>query len=308
VNSPLRIATRKSQLAMWQAAHVATLLRQAHSGLDVVLVPMVTQGDRIQDRSLAAIGGKGLFIKELEVALEEQRADMAVHSMKDLPGDLPEGLVIGAVLERADPHDALIAANAARLEELPRGARVGTSSLRRQAQLLAARPDLCIEPLRGNVDSRLRRFDAGELDAIVLACAGLIRLGLESRITARIDTAVCLPAVAQGVIGIECRASDERVLQLLSALNHSATRTVMDAERAFAHRLGGSCQSPIAAHARLEGDALTLNGLVAEPDGSKLLRDKQSGSTRDPATLGALLAERMLGAGAGPLLDRLRAG
>ena len=293
---------------MWQAAHVATLLRQAHSGLDVVLVPMVTQGDRIQDRPLAAIGGKGLFIKELEVALEEQRADLAVHSMKDLPGDLPAGLVIAAVLERADPHDALIAANAARLDELPRGARVGTSSLRRQAQLLAARPDLCIEPLRGNVDSRLRRFDAGELDAIVLACAGLIRLGLESRITARIDTAVCLPAVAQGVIGIECRGSDERVLQLLSALNHGATRMVMDAERAFAHRLGGSCQSPIAAHAWLEGDALTLDGLVAEPDGSRLLRDKQSGSARDPAALGALLAGRMLAAGAGPLLDRLRAG
>ena len=293
---------------MWQAAHVATLLRQSHSGLEVELVPMVTQGDRIQDRSLAAIGGKGLFIRELEVALEEQRADMAVHSMKDLPGDLPEGLVIGAVLERADPHDALVAANAARLDDLPRGVRVGTSSLRRQAQLLAARPDLRIEPLRGNVDSRLRRFDAGELDAIVLACAGLIRLGLESRITARIDTAICLPAVAQGVIGIECRASDERVLQLLSALNHPATRIVMDAERAFAHRLGGSCQSPIAAHARLEGEALILEGLVAEPDGSRLLRDRQSGSVGHPAALGSLLAERMLAAGAGLLLDRLRAG
>ncbi|MEP6549219.1 MAG: hydroxymethylbilane synthase [Gammaproteobacteria bacterium] len=308
MNSPLRIATRKSQLAMWQAAHVATLLRQAHSGLEVELVPMVTQGDRIQDRSLAAIGGKGLFIKELEVALEEQRADMAVHSMKDLPGDLPDGLVIAAVLERADPHDALIAANAARLDDLPHAARLGTSSLRRQAQLLAARPDLRIEPLRGNVDSRLRRFDAGELDAIVLACAGLIRLGLESRISVRIDTTICLPAVAQGVIGIECRGSDQRALELLSALNHSATRIVMDAERAFAHRLGGSCQSPIAAHARLEGENLILDGLVAEPDGSKLLRDRQSGRSGQPAALGALLAERMLAAGAGPLLERLRAG
>jgi len=306
--SPLRIATRKSQLAMWQAAHVATLLRQAHSGLEVELVPIVTQGDRIQDRPLAAIGGKGLFIKELELALEEQRADMAVHSMKDLPGDLPDGLVIAAVLERADPHDALIAANAARLDDLPRGARVGTSSLRRQAQLLAARPDLRIEPLRGNVDSRLRRFDAGELDAIVLACAGLIRLGLESRIAARINSRVCLPAVAQGVIGIECRGSDQRVLQLLSVLEDTATRIAMDAERAFARRLGGSCQSPIAAHARLEGDALLLDGLVAEPDGSRLLRDCQSGSAGHPAALGALLAERMLAAGAGPLLERLRAG
>jgi hydroxymethylbilane synthase len=293
---------------MWQAAHVATLLRQAHSGLEVELVPIVTQGDRIQDRPLAAIGGKGLFIKELELALEEQRADMAVHSMKDLPGDLPDGLVIAAVLERADPHDALVAAKAAGLDDLPRGARVGTSSLRRQAQLLAARPDLRIESLRGNVDSRLRRFDAGELDAIVLACAGLIRLGLESRIAARIDSEVCLPAVAQGVIGIECRDSDQRVLQLLSVLEHRATRTVMDAERAFAHRLGGSCQSPIAAHARLEGDTLLLHGLVAEPDGSRLLRDSQSGSAGQPAALGALLAERMLAAGAGPLLERLRAG
>jgi hydroxymethylbilane synthase len=308
VISPLRIATRKSQLALWQAAHVAKLLRQAHSGLEVELVPIVTQGDRIQDRPLAAIGGKGLFIKELELALEEQRADMAVHSMKDLPGDLPDGLVIAAVLERADPHDALVAANAARLDDLPRGARVGTSSLRRQAQLLAARPDLRIEPLRGNVDSRLRRFDAGELDAIVLACAGLIRLGLESRIAARIDPKVCLPAVAQGVIGIECRGSDQRVLQLLSVLEHTTTRIVMDAERAFAHRLGGSCQSPVAAHARLEGDTVLLDGLVAEPDGSRLLRDSQSGSAGQPAALGALLAERMLAAGAGPLLERLRAG
>src|SRR5580658_3773161 len=176
----LRIATRKSQLALWQAEHVAKLLRLAHEGLEIVLVPMVTQGDRIQDRSLAAIGGKGLFIKELEVALEEQRADVAVHSMKDLPADLAAGLTIGAVLERADARDALVAAAASRLEDLPRGARVGTSSLRRQAQLLAARPDLKIEALRGNVDTRLKRLDGGELDAIVLACAGLIRLGLES--------------------------------------------------------------------------------------------------------------------------------
>jgi hydroxymethylbilane synthase len=306
--SPLRIATRKSQLALWQAGHVAMLLRQAHPGLEVELVPMVTQGDRIQDRSLSAIGGKGLFIKELEVALEEERADIAVHSMKDLPGDLPAGLTIAAVLERADPQDALIAANAAGIEDLPRGARVGTSSLRRQAQLLAARADLRIEALRGNVDTRLRRFDAGELDAIVLACAGLIRLGLASRIGARLDPKICLPAVAQGVIGIECRDADERTLGLLAVLNHRETRIVMDAERAFAHRLGGSCQSPIAAHARLEGETLMLEGLVAEPDGSRLLRDAMSGSAERPAALGERLAERILAAGAGALLERLRAG
>jgi hydroxymethylbilane synthase len=305
--APLRIATRKSQLALWQANHVAMLLRQSHTGLEVELVPMVTQGDRILDRSLSSIGGKGLFIKELEVALEEQRADIAVHSMKDLPGDLPDGLIIAAVLERADARDALLSAKATRLDGLPGGARVGTSSLRRQAQLLAARPDLTIQALRGNVDTRLRRLDVGEMDAIVLACAGLTRLGLESRITARLDPRICLPAVAQGVIGIECRSADARILGLVSVLNHRPTRIAVDAERAFAHRLGGSCQSPIAAHARLEGQRLILDGLVAEPDGSRLLRDALSGSIDDPAAVGRQLAEQILAAGAGPLLERLRA-
>jgi hydroxymethylbilane synthase len=308
LGKPLRIATRKSPLALWQAEHVAALLRRAHTGLEVELVPMVTQGDRIQDRSLAAIGGKGLFIKELEVALEEQRADLAVHSMKDLPGDLPRGLIIAAVLERADARDALLTASASRLDDLPRGARVGTSSLRRQAQLLAARPDLNVVALRGNVDTRVRRLDAGDMDAILLACAGLIRLGLESRITARLDPKICLPAVAQGVIGIECRGADSRTLGLVTVLESQDTRIAMDAERAFAHRLGGSCQSPIAAHAWLEGQRLQLDGLVAEPDGSRVIRDTVSGSIDDPAALGALLAERILAAGAGPLLERLRAG
>ena len=305
--APLRIATRKSLLALWQAQHVAMLLRQAHSGLEVELVPMVTQGDRIQDRTLAAIGGKGLFIKELETALAEHRADIAVHSMKDLPGELAPGLIIAAVLERADARDALVTAKAADLDGLPLRCRVGTSSLRRQAQLLAARPDLKIETLRGNVDTRLRRHDAGEMDAIVLACAGLTRLGLESRITARLDPKICLPAVAQGVIGIECRAADERTRELMSVLEYPATRIAMDAERAFAYRLGGSCQSPIAAHARLEGLQLILDGLVAEPDGSRLLRDTATGRADDPVALGVLLAERILAAGADVLLERLRA-
>ena len=306
--APLRIATRKSQLALWQAEHVATLLRRAHSALEVELVPLVTQGDRIQDRSLAAIGGKGLFIKELEVALQDQRADIAVHSMKDLPAELPEDLTIAALLERADPRDALLATSGKALGDLPQGARVGTSSLRRQAQLLAARPDLRIEALRGNVDTRLRRLDAGEMDAIVLACAGLIRLGWESRITVRLDPKVSLPAVAQGVIGIECRRADAHTLSLVAALNHEASRIATEAERAFAHRLGGSCQSPIAAHARLEGRRLVLEGLVAEPDGSRVLRDTLSGSADDPVALGHGLAERILAAGAGPLLERLRFG
>jgi hydroxymethylbilane synthase len=305
---PLRIATRKSPLALWQAEHVAALLRAAHPGVAVELVPITTKGDRIQDRSLAAIGGKGLFIKELEVALEEGTADFAVHSMKDVPGELPAGFVIGAVLPRADPHDALIATRYPSLDELPRGARVGTSSLRRQAQLLAARPDLRIEALRGNVDTRLRRLDEGQLDAIVLACAGLVRLGWDSRITARLDPKVSLPAVAQGIIGIECRAHDPESRLRLKTLEHAPTRAVMDAERAFSGRLGGSCQSPIAAHAVLEDGRVSLDGLVAEPDGSRLIRDTIAGDAEDAAALGRALADRVLGAGAAALLERLRAG
>jgi hydroxymethylbilane synthase len=321
VTSRIRIATRKSQLALWQAEHVAALLRAAHPGLEIELVPLVTQGDRIQDRSLAAIGGKGLFIKELEVAIEERRADIAVHSMKDVPAELPNGFTIAAVLKRADPRDALVTASGiARLEDLPQGAVVGTSSLRRQAQIRALRGDLRIEALRGNVDTRLRKLDTGagggvtadplsgtRMDAIVLACAGLIRLGLESRITARLDPKVCLPAVTQGVIGIECREDDSSTVKILQSLEDAATRKVMEAERAFAARLGGSCQSPIAAYAELEADRITLRGLVAEPDGSKLLRDTLAGSSTDPKALGRQLAERLLSQGAGALLERLRA-
>ena len=307
MSATLHIATRKSQLALWQAEHVAMLLRQAHAGLQVELVPLLTQGDRIQDRSLAAIGGKGLFIKELEIAIEDHRADIAVHSMKDVPAELPDGLMIAAVLKRADARDALVTnTEVKRLDDLPRGARVGTSSLRRQAQLYALRPDLRIEALRGNVDTRLRKLDAGQMDAIVLACAGLIRLGLESRITARIDPEVCLPAVSQGVIGIECRSGDAHTRALLQALEDSSTRLLMDAEREFAARLGGSCQSPIAGYAELDAGQITLRGLVAEPDGSRLLRDSVSGGIENPAALGRRLAERLLAAGAELLLERLR--
>ncbi len=303
----LRIATRKSLLALWQAEHVAAALRAHHPGLHVELVPLSTKGDRIQDRSLAAIGGKGLFIKELETALEENHADVAVHSMKDVPAELPDGLIISTVLARADARDALCTARGApSLGELPPGARLGTSSLRRQAQLLAARPDLKIEPLRGNVDTRLRRLDAGELDAIVLACAGLVRLGLEARITARLDAGISLPAVGQGVIGIECREADARVRALLAPLEDPATRCALQAERAFAQRLGGSCQSPIAAHARFEGETLTLEGLVAEPDGSRLFRASSSDRPQAARALGVRLAEQVLAAGAAAVLERLR--
>lgn len=303
---PLRIATRKSLLALWQAEHVAAALRRAHPGLAVELVPLSTQGDRIQDRSLAAIGGKGLFIKELEVALVERRADVAVHSMKDVPSELLPGLTIAAILPRADARDALIARGARSLAELAGGARIGTSSLRRQAQLLAARPDVAIEPLRGNVDTRLKRLESGALDALVLACAGLERLGLESRITARLDPETSLPAVGQGAIGVEGREGDARTGTLLAPLEHGPTRIAIEAERAFAQRLGGSCQSPIAAHARTEGGRLWLEGLVAEPDGSRVLRDRLSDHADAARALGARLADRLLAAGAAELLDRLR--
>ena len=306
--APLRIATRKSPLALWQAEHVAARLRAAHPGVDVVLLPMSTKGDQILDRSLAAIGGKGLFIKELEIALEERRADLAVHSMKDVPADLPAQFTIGAILERADPRDALVAPRAGTLEALPSGARVGTSSLRRRAQLLAARPDLRIEALRGNLNTRVRRLDEGSLDAIVLACAGLARLGWEQRIAARLPLEVSLPAVGQGAIGVECRADDTTILARLAALEHPPTRVAVDAERAFSRRLGGGCQSPVAAHATLDGGRLGLRGLVASTDGRRVLRDGLSGTADAAAALGETLAQRMLAAGARELLDLLAEG
>ena len=306
--APLRIATRKSPLALWQAEHVALRLRAAHPGTEVVLLPMSTKGDQIQDRSLAAIGGKGLFIKELEIALEEHRADLAVHSMKDVPADLPAQFTIGAVLERADPRDALVAPRARSLEELPSGARVGTSSLRRRAQLLGLRPDLRIEALRGNLHTRIRRLDEDSLDAIVLACAGLARLGWEQRIAARLPLEVSLPAVGQGAIGVECRAGDTAVLERLAALEHAPTRVAVDAERAFSRRLGGSCQSPVAAHATLDGGRLALHGLVASPDGRRMLRDAQIGAAGAAAALGETLAQRMLAAGAREILATLAEG
>ncbi len=306
MSEQIRIATRKSKLALWQAEHVAERLRRAHPDLHVELVPITTRGDQIQDRSLAAIGGKGLFIKELEVAMEEGRADIAVHSMKDVPAEMPPGMSLGALLERADTRDALISNQFAGVESLPKGARVGTSSLRRQAQLLARRPDLSIEPLRGNVDTRLRKLDEGSLQAIVLASAGLIRLGWESRITERVPASLCLPAVGQGAIGIECREGDAATLKRLAVLEHSPTRIAVTAERALSKRLGGSCQSPIAALAKLEQGMLEVTGMVAEPDGSKLWRDSVRGAPGDAERLGTQLAEQLLAAGAAALLDRLR--
>lgn len=307
MQTTLRIATRRSRLALWQAEHVAALLRDAHPGIAIELVPIVTEGDRILDRTLAAIGGKGLFIKELEVAMQEGKADLAVHSMKDVPADLPPGMTIAVVLERADPRDAFVSSRYAGIAALPEGARVGTASLRRQCQLRHRRPDLDIQPLRGNLDTRLRKLDEGEFDAIVLAAAGLKRLGLESRIRATVDAADSLPAVGQGIVGVECRSDDARTRALLAPLEHAPTRLCLEAERAFAARLGGSCQSPIAAFAELDGAALTLRGLVGAPDGGTLYADRVHGAASDGAQLGRALAERLLAAGAGPLLDALRA-
>lgn len=297
----IRIATRRSRLALWQAEHVAARLAAAHPGLVVSLVPIVTEGDRIQG-SLAAAGGKGLFIKELEHAMHAGQADIAVHSMKDMPSELPPGFAIGAALERGDPRDALVSLQHDSLAALPRGARVGTSSLRRQCQLRHARPDLEIVVLRGNVETRLRKLDAGECDATVLAAAGLQRLGLEARIRAYLSTQEMLPAVGQGVIGIECVAGQAEILALLRPLEHAPTRMMLEAERAFAARLGGSCQSPIAAQATLEGGSLQLRGLVGSPDGRTIFADEISGAASDAVKLGSALAGRLLDAGGAEIL------
>jgi hydroxymethylbilane synthase len=304
----VRIATRRSRLALWQAEHVAARLTAAHPGLVVSLLPIVTEGDRIQDRTLAAVGGKGLFIKELETAMLAGDADIAVHSMKDMPAALPPGLMIAVALERADPRDAFISSRHESFSSLTRGARIGTSSLRRQSQLRHARPDLEILVLRGNVETRLRKLDAGEFDATVLATAGLERLGLGARIRERLSPQQMLPAVGQGVIGIECMEANGQIRALLAPLEHPQTRCRLEAERAFAGRLGGSCQSPIAAYAELTGDSLNLRGLVASPDGATVFADGITGSAREAAALGTALANRLLDAGAGALLEALAMG
>jgi hydroxymethylbilane synthase len=304
--SVLRIATRQSKLALWQAEHVASLLRAAHAGLQIELVKLTTQGDRILDRPLADIGGKGLFIKELEVALAENRADLAVHSMKDVPAELPPGMMLASMLPRADARDAFVSRKYANLDVLPTGAKIGTSSLRRQCQLRALRKDIEIVPLRGNVDTRLRKLDEGEFDAIILASAGLIRLGLGDRITQFLPIEHSLPAVGQGIVGIECREGDQRTLDFVRALNDNTAQICITAERAFSERLEGSCQSPIAGYAELNGESIRLQGLVASTDGRQVFRDTVIGKPQDATSLGRALADRMLYAGADVLLRELR--
>mgnify|MGYP001551546320 FL=1 len=303
--SMLRLATRESPLALWQTEHVATLLRAAHPGLRVELVPMTTRGDRIIDRPLADIGGKGLFLKELEVAMAEGRADAAVHSLKDVPMELDGPFVLAAVLERTDPFDAFVSSRFDSLDALPQGARVGSSSLRRQAQLRARRPDLRIEDLRGNVGSRLKKLDADHYDAILLACAGLQRLGLHERIRERLTAPDWVPAVAQGAIAIECRDDDATTQKLCAALEHAPTRICIEAERAMNRRLHGSCQVPVAGYAARDGDALHLQGLVGDAANGELVRAEATGNSNDPLALGLRVAESLLAAGADRLLARL---
>ena len=299
----IKIATRKSALALWQANHVADLLRDT-AGVDGIdLVPLSTRGDEILDRSLQKIGGKGLFIKELEVAMQRGEADIAVHSMKDVPADMPDGFCIAAVLQRANHADALVSPDRQQLQDLPEGALVGSSSLRRQAQLKMMRPDLRIEALRGNVNTRLAKLENGDYDAIILAAAGLERLELDHHISQQFLPTEMLPAAAQGVVGIECLADNAELIQILDTLNHPTTVQTTLAERTIAKQLQASCQSPVATFAVVDGDAIAVTALVALPDGSKSIRDSVSGEARDAGPLGEELASRLLRSGARQLLE-----
>lgn len=303
----LRIATRASPLALWQARHIKAELERLHGAIAVELLPITTQGDRLLDSTLAAVGGKGLFVKELEQALLDGRADLAVHSMKDVPVDFPPGLGLVAICAREDPSDALVSTRFATLAELPDGARVGTASLRRRCQLLARFPRLQVIELRGNVNTRLARLDRGDFDALILASAGLCRLGFAERIAARLDPAVSLPAAGQGALGIESRCDDHRVQDLVAPLADARTTACVTAERAFNLRLQGGCQVPVASYAEwLDGDRLRLRGLVGAVDGSRLLAAERTGPAAAAAGLGVGLGDALLDQGAGELLSGLR--
>jgi hydroxymethylbilane synthase len=296
------IATRESPLALWQAEHVKSRLETAHPGLDVHLLGMTSRGDQLLDKPLFKVGGKGLFVKELETALIDGRADIAVHSMKDVPMQMPEGLTLGVICEREDPRDALVGCTG--FDQLGEGAKLGTSSLRRSCQLSRHRPDLAIGFLRGNVNTRLAKLDTGEFDAIILACAGLIRLGFEDRIGAPIDPQLSLPAAGQGAVGIEFRESDERVRALLAPLHHDDTASRVLAERAVVRRLDGGCDVPIAAFAEWDDDALWLRARVGATDGSVLIEAEARGS--DPEQLGEHVAQMLLAQGAEDLVRTAR--
>lgn len=301
----LKIATRKSPLAIWQAEHVATELGRLYPQLRIVIIGMTTRGDKLLDAPLAKVGGKGLFVKELEQGMLEGDADIAVHSMKDVPVDFPDGLHLAAILERENPHDALVSTAYAGIDELPQGACVGTSSLRRQCQLAARRPDLRIEPLRGNVNTRLAKLDDGVYDAIILAAAGLIRLEFGARIRAVMPPEESLPAIGQGAIGIECRSTDERVNALIAPLHHPSTAERVLAERAMNERLNGGCQVPIAGHAIHQDGQLYLRGLVGTPDGQRILRAEARADPDQAQAMGRRVAESLLAQGADEILNAL---
>ncbi len=302
MSATIRIATRQSALALWQAEHVAQRLRRLHPDLQVQLRPMSTRGDEVLDRSLAELGGKGLFLKELEVSMLEGQADLAVHSLKDVPVELEPGFTLAAILTRADMADAFVSVRYPRLHSLPHGARVGTSSLRRQAQLRALRPDLQLLSLRGNVNTRLARLEAGDYDAIILAAAGLERLGLAAVIQERLVPPDWLPAPGQGAIAIEVRGVDVQIMEWLQPLDDYETRCTVSAERAFNATLGGNCSVPVGAYAVLGEQRLHLQGLVGDAQTGKLIRDKIAGSLEQAEGLGRSLAEALLARGAGDLL------
>lgn len=303
MRSQLRIATRQSALALWQAEFVKAQLEHFHPHLKVELVPMTSRGDILLDVPLAKVGGKGLFVKELEQALLDGSADIAVHSMKDVPMEFPEGLGLAVICEREDPRDAFVSNQFKSLDDLPPGSVVGTSSLRRQSQLLAARPDLSVAFLRGNVNTRLAKLDQGDYQAIILAAAGLLRLGFNQRITSYLSAEQSLPAAGQGAVGIECRAKDTDILQLLAPLNHAKTAEQVLAERAVNRRLEGGCQVPIGCFAVHEGNQLWLRGLVAEPNGSEIIRAEIRGPVEQAEDLGSTLAEDLLARGAQRILQ-----
>ncbi len=306
-NNTVRIATRKSPLALWQAHDVATKLEQVHPELSTELVTMVTKGDKILDAPLAKVGGKGLFVKELEQGLLENFADIAVHSMKDVPVEFPEGLHLSVIMDREDPTDAFVSNQYKKLSDLPANAKVGTSSLRRQCQIKSLFPDAEILSLRGNVNTRLAKLDNGDFDAIILASAGLKRLGFEDRISQRLETNQSLPAIGQGAIGIECRIEDPRINELLAPLHHPETAIRLAAERAMNQHLNGGCQVPIAGFAVLDNDEIQIKGLVGAPDGSVIYHAAASGKHEMAETLGIQVAEDLLNQGADKILAELYA-
>ena len=301
----IRIATRKSPLALWQANEVSRQLKIHHSELEIELVTMTTKGDKILDAPLAKVGGKGLFVKELEQGMLDGDADIAVHSMKDVPMDFPEGLYLPIIMERENPHDAFVSNTYEKLEDLPANARIGTSSLRRQLQVKASMPDAEMLDLRGNVNTRLAKLDNGDYDAIILASAGLIRLGFENRIRHSLTPEQSLPAIGQGAVGIECREGDTEIEALIAPLNHTDTNIRLTAERALNKGLNGGCQVPIAGYSLLENNEIYLRGLVGRPDGSEVVFDEIRGPASEAAQLGTTLAERLLEAGAGKILSDL---